>query len=261
MSERPLLLLSNDDGFRAPGLRLLRDALREVGDVVVCAPFTEQSASSHAISLTTPLRLREHEPGLFSLDGTPADCIYLALCAGERVLPRRPDLVLSGLNHGLNLGVDVFYSGTVAAAREGALRGLRALALSAGPEAELATAAACSARLARAALDRVPVDPARGSLFNVNFPAGQCTDVRATRLGPRHYEELAEFRRDPRGGEYLWLGGSRVEHGEAAGSDTEAYDQGVVGVTPLSLEMWRAADQPLAESIAGSARDMVAVRS
>lgn len=260
MQPRPLILLSNDDGFRAPGLLEARRALVEIGDVVVCAPHGEQSASSHSISLTTPLRLREHEPGVFSVDGTPADCVYVALCSHGRVLPRRPDLVVSGINHGLNLAGDVFYSGTVAAAREAALRGLRGLALSAGPAAELPAAAECAVGLARAFLSEPLPSPELGVLLNVNFPAGNQWPVRATRLGQRRYEDIAEFRLDPRGGEYLWLGGSRAVHGEAAGSDTEAYDAGVVGVTPLSLEMWASSQQHLAERIAAQALTVVPLR-
>ncbi len=259
MQSRPLILLSNDDGFRAPGLDCLRRALDRVADVVVCAPHSEQSASSHAISLTTPLRLREHDRGFFSVDGTPADCVYVALCAQGRVLPRRPDMVLSGINDGLNLAADVFYSGTVAAAREGALRGLRGLALSAGPGVDLEGAAACSVKLALAFLSEPLPSPDAGVLLNVNFPPGSSWVVRATRLGSRRYEEIADFRRDPRGAEYLWLGGSRVVHGEAAGSDTEAYDAGVVGVTPLSLEMWESGQAPMAERIAVSALAMLPI--
>jgi 5'/3'-nucleotidase len=249
MTQRPLILLSNDDGFRAPGLRHLREALAQVADVVVCAPESEQSGTSHAISLTRPLRLLEHEPAVFSVDGTPADCVFVALCAGDRVLPRAPDLVVSGINHGLNLGGDVFYSGTVAAAREGALRGLRGLALSAGRGADLSAAARYSADIAQAFLasDKPLVG---GVLLNANFPPGDRWQVKGTRLGIRRYEDRAEFRHDPRGGEYLWLGGPGVTHEGPAGSDTEAYDAGLVGLTPLSLELWNAAQQPLADSVA-----------
>jgi len=260
MALRPLILLSNDDGFRAPGLQQMRQALGELGDVVVCAPHSEQSASSHSISLTTPLRLREHEPGLFSVDGTPADSVYVALCSHGRVLPRSPDLVVSGINHGLNLAGDVFYSGTVAAAREAALRGFRGLALSAGPAADMAGAAACGVGIASAFLAEPLPRPGIGMLLNVNFPPGDRWAIRATRLGQRRYEDAAEFRTDPRGGEYLWLGGSRAIHGEAAGSDTEAYDAGVVGVTPLSLEMWDSGQQHLVERIAASALGVLPVR-
>lgn len=257
MQPRPLILLSNDDGFRAPGLIQAKLALSELADVVVCAPHSEQSGTSHSISLITPLRLREHEPRVFSVDGTPADSVYVALCSHGRVLPRRPDLVVSGINHGLNLAGDVFYSGTVAAAREAALRGLRGLALSAGPGADLAAAASCAVGLARAFLAEPLPKPGVGVLLNVNFPAGVRWPVRATRLGLRRYEDVAEFRHDPRGGEYLWLGGSRAVHGEAAGSDTEAYDAGVVGVTPLSLQMWESEQQLMVERIAAIALSML----
>lgn len=261
MSQRPLVLLSNDDGFRAPGLLQMRQALAEVADVVVCAPHSEQSASSHSISLAAPLRLREHEAGLFSVDGTPADSVYVALCSRGRVLPRRPDVVVSGINHGLNLAGDVFYSGTVAAAREAALRGFRGIALSAGAGVDMAGAAACGVGIVRAFLAEPLPQAARGVLLNVNFPPGDRWSVRATRLGLRSYEDEAEFRVDPRGGEYLWLGGSRAIHGEAAGSDTEAYDEGVVGVTPLSLEMWESTQQLMVERIAAAAVGVLPVRT
>lgn len=249
---RPLILLSNDDGFRAPGLLQVRDALTTIADVCVCAPETEQSGTSHAISLTRPLRLVEHEPGLFSVNGTPADCVYVALCSEGRVVPRPPDLVVSGINHGLNLGSDVFYSGTVAAAREAALRGLRGLALSAARGADLKAAAHYATDIARAFLGTA-LPATSGALLNVNFPPGEGWPLRATRLGVRRYEYRAEFRRDPRGGEYLWIGGADVAHSGPEGSDTEAYDRGVVGITPLSLELWSADQQPLAESIARAA--------
>ncbi|HVZ34753.1 MAG TPA: 5'/3'-nucleotidase SurE [Polyangiaceae bacterium] len=259
MPTRPLILISNDDGFRAAGLIELQQALAAVADVVVCAPYSEQSGTSHSISLTTPLRLRQHGPQVFSVDGTPADSVYVALCAHGRVLPGRPDVVVSGINHGLNLAGDVFYSGTVAAAREAALRGFRALALSAGPGADLRSAAACAVRLVQGLLSEPLPKGGLGVLLNVNFPAGERWPLRATRLGLRRYEDVAEFRRDPRGGEYLWLGGSTAIHGEAEGSDTEAYDAGVVGVTPLSLEMWDMARAPLAERIASGAAAMLPV--
>lgn len=244
---RPLVLLSNDDGYRSHGIARLRAALERVADVVVCAPEVEQSATSHALSLHRPLRLFSHGGGTFSVDGTPADCVYVAIHAGDRVLPRRPDLVVSGLNHGPNLGDDVFYSGTVAAAREGALKGLRALALSATADADLDAAAELGARMAEVVLGL----PQAGLLLNVNFPRGGSWPVRATRLGTRVYRNGVEFRRDPRGREYLWLGGpGGVEHREVPGSDTEAFDQGVVGVTPLVLDLWDRSEQDAAETVA-----------
>jgi len=232
--ERPLVLLSNDDGYRARGLTMLREALLERFDVVVCAPDTEQSASSHALSLNRPLRLIERDPGIFSVDGTPADSIYVALHA-EFVLPRKPDLVVSGMNHGLNLGQDVFYSGTVAAAREGALQGYVALAMSAAEGADQEEAARMAARLAWATLRGKLAGP---RLFNVNFPKGAGWALRATRLGKREYGGGLIRRADPRGVPYYWIGGSTAYHESMVGSDTEAFDQGVVGVTPLVLDLW-----------------------
>src|SRR5256885_4674876 len=127
MTERPLILVSNDDGVRAPGIVALAQALAETADVVVAAPDRERSATSHSISLDRPLRVDEIEPGVFSIDGTPVDCVYLALL---HLCPRPPALCVSGINNGFNLGSDVFYSGTVAAALEAALRGVPAIAFS-----------------------------------------------------------------------------------------------------------------------------------
>ncbi len=246
MSRRPLFLLSNDDGFRAQGLNALRAALLPHADVIVCAPDSEQSASSHSLSLHRPLRLTSHGDGIFSIDGTPADCVYTAFFAGERILPRRPDLVLSGLNHGANLGDDVFYSGTVAAAREGALRGVPALALSAGLDVDRTLAAAEAANIALALFRCLPTGPL---LINVNIPPGKAWLKRATRLGGRFYTDEVEFRRDPRGREYLWLGGPGVEHRPVAGSDTEAYDAGEIGLTPLVLDLWATSGMDHAERV------------
>lgn len=243
---RPLVLLSNDDGHASAGIRAMREALAAEADVVLLAPESEQSAASHSLSLHRPLRLRAVEPGIFALDGTPADCVYVALHAGERVLPRRPDLVVSGINHGMNLGQDAFYSGTVAAAREGALRRIPALATSAHAGADLRAAAALSARLAFALLAGYP---GSGALLNVNVPRAWNGEIRATRLGARIYEEVVDFRKDPRGREYLWLGGPGVRHERDAGTDTDAYDDGAVSVTPLVLDLTATAQHALAESL------------
>jgi len=241
---RPLFLLSNDDGYGSEGLRILREALLEVADVVVCAPETEQSATSHALTLSRPLRLRKHEEGILSLDGTPADCVYVALHSGRRVLPRPPDLVVSGMNHGANLGTDVFYSGTVAAAREGALRGYRALAVSNARDGDFRAASAVAAKIALAAVQEAPP-----LLLNVNFPAGSSWPLRQTRLGSRVYTDTVDYRCDPRGVEYLWLGGPGFEHAAVPGSDTEAYDAGAIGVTPLLLDLFAEADAPAVERV------------
>lgn len=234
----------------------LRKALSAFADVVVCAPFSEQSAMSHSITLHAPLRLRRHEPGVFSVSGTPADSVYVALCAGAQIVPRAPDLVVSGINHGLNLASDVFYSGTIAAAREAALRGFRAVALSANLKTNWDAALLTSVSLVTGLLEEpVPAAGCQGPLLNVNFPEGRPPSggqwpVRSTHLGIRRYEDLVDFRADPRGGEYLWLGGMGVSHHGGEGSDTAAHDEGVVGLTALSLEMWSSEGQPVAERLA-----------
>jgi 5'-nucleotidase len=282
---RPLILLSNDDGVAAPGLRALQAALAQIADVIVCAPELNQSATSHSLSLHRILRLRQVSPGVFAVDGTPADCVYVALHSGTRVLPRLPDVVVSGMNHGLNLGVDVFYSGTVAAAREGALRGIPSIAVSAASGADPAAAAGVGAKVALALIERaaaaasasasasaaaavaaaaeepgavaasapVPVPAsavAPAPLLNVNVPAGSAWPVRATRLGSRLYSQDVIYREDPRGREYLWIGGAEPRHDPVPGSDTEAFDEGCVSVTPLTLDLFSLADAPLADAVA-----------
>jgi 5'-nucleotidase len=252
-SPAPLALLSNDDGIASIGLAAMRDALRQRFDVIVIAPETEQSAASHALSLHRPLRLRKVDEGAFALDGTPADCVYVALHGASRVVARRPDVVVSGINRGLNLGQDVFYSGTVAAAREGALRGIPAVAVSAHLHADLAAVGALATRVAGELLARA----ARGVLLNVNVPKRWSGEVRAARLGSRIYEEAVDFRTDPRGREYLWLGGPGVRHERSAGSDTDtdAYDDGAASITSLVLDLTRNDDDALTADMALTVRN------
>lgn len=234
---RPLVLLSNDDGYAARGLRAMHAALAPLADVIVVAPEGEQSMASHALSFHRPLRVREVEPGVFAVDGTPADCTYVGLHA-RSIVPRRPDVVVSGINHGSNLGQDVFYSGTVAAAREGALTGVPSIATSGPTGADLAPMAELTAWLALE-LARSPLTAVRAPLLNVNFPKAWTGAVRATRLGMRHYDDAVEVRKDPRGRDYFWLGGSNVKHDESpvAGTDTAAYDDGQASVTSLVLDL------------------------
>ncbi|MEM6787606.1 MAG: 5'/3'-nucleotidase SurE [Myxococcota bacterium] len=259
-SDRPLILLSNDDGFDAAGLIALRKALARFADVVVCAPATNQSATSHKLTLTTVLRLRRIDPSTFALDGTPADCIYVALHSREKLLPRWPDLVVSGMNHGPNLGVDVVYSGTVAAAREAAHRGIPAVAVSADVRADRDAAARCGAdvvaRVWRTWSERPgprEADPGGPApLLNVNIPPGAGPwPVRATTTGRRRYDDDVVYREDPRGREYLWIGGFNVRHDAAAGSDTEAWDRGAASVTPLTLDVDESRHRGLATAAAG----------
>lgn len=231
---RPLILLSNDDGYRANGINAQLRALSAFAEVIVCAPEIEQSATSHALSVHRALRLFEPAAGVFSIDGTPADCVYVALHGQTRILPRWPDLVVSGVNHGVNLGDDVFYSGTVAAAREAALKGIPALAVSTPHDADMDRAAELAGRVAQAILRHAVTTPL---LLNLNVPKDY-GEVRATHLGRRIYRDEVDFRRDPRGREYLWLGGPSVEHAGTPGSDSEAFDAGAASITPLSLDLW-----------------------
>jgi 5'-nucleotidase len=238
MPDKPLILLSNDDGAAARGIRTLYAHLSEIADVVVVAPQTEQSANSHALTLARPLRHRLVD-GFHAIDGTPADCIYVGL-NWKRLMPRPPDLVVSGINHGYNLGSDTFYSGTVAAAREGALRGIPAIAFSLGLDERSsfdAVAPIAKAIVARALTAARP-PTAHVPLLNVNFPMGrpEPLGLRATRLGRRRYEDDVDVRSDPRGREYFWIGGPNAFHDWSEGSDTEAVDQGWVSITPLGLD-------------------------
>jgi 5'-nucleotidase len=238
-SLRPLILVSNDDGVHAPGIQALAEAMRPLGDVITVAPASEQSATSHAMTLARPLRLRRFESDRIAVDGTPVDSVYIALHL-PGLLPRRPDIVVSGINHGLNLGTDVFYSGTVAAAREGALRGVPAIAFSLARHGDFPHAGAIARSLVSAVLAERAGKSGEPLLLNVNIPAGRIRGIRATRLGPRLYDEIVEMRNDPRGQQYLWIGGPNVHHPPSQGTDTAAFDAGYVSVTPLGLELWRA---------------------
>ncbi len=227
------VLLSNDDGVHAPGLAALADAFPD-DEVWVVAPDREQSASSHAISLHRPLRILQVGERRFSVDGTPTDAVYLALNHVLRAHP--PDLVLSGVNNGPNLGNDVLYSGTVAAAMEGALLGVTAIAISLASRAphDFGPAAAFAAELARRVAAHPPPAP---TLFNVNVPAGPVKGYRFTRLGVRTYGNEVVEKQDPRGRSYFWIGGT-ASHRDIPRSDCNTvFDDGLVAVTPLHLDL------------------------
>jgi 5'-nucleotidase len=253
MSEPPVLLLTNDDGVHAAGLRTLREALSPLGRVVVVAPAAQQSGTSHAITIDRPLRHVEHGADLHSIDGTPADCIYLALFE-QRFLPKKPDLVVSGINHGTNVGTSVYYSGTIAGAREAALRGIPALAYSHAGSGDAPYLIEAIREMTRTVLaDReLPAMQATGHalLLNVNFPKSAPLGVRVTHVGRQIYEEQVIARRDPGGREYFWIGGTVIDYGEIQGSDKEAVDEGYCSVTPLALEPTQHAHLGIAEHVA-----------
>jgi 5'-nucleotidase len=240
--ERPLILITNDDGVMAPGIRAAVEVLRDIGEVVVAAPDRERSAASHSISLDRPLRVDEIEPAVFSIDGTPVDCVYLALL---HLVSRRPALVVSGINNGYNLGSDVFYSGTVAGAVEAALRDVPAIAMSLEwkrgmhkTEEPFERAAGFAHALARAVLAQ-GLPP--GTLLNVNVPSETSPHgYRWTKLGKRIYRDQVDERADLRGRRYYWIGGPANGYGDVPGSDCHAVRDGVVSVTPLDLDLTHA---------------------
>jgi 5'-nucleotidase len=232
-ARRPRILLTNDDGIHAEGLLAAADVFAEFADVVVVAPDREQSACGHSLSLNRPLRLIETAAGRFAVDGTPTDCVNLAV---HWVLRDQPvDLVVSGINHGLNLGDDVTYSGTVSAALEAHLLRLPAIAFSQqlAQETSFARAARLAGALVRGLLDR---GVAERMLLNVNLPAVPASGVRLTRLARRVYEQVVVERGDPRGRRYFWIGGEpRWEEGPDC--DHAAVTAGMVSVTPLRLDL------------------------
>ncbi len=235
MSER-LVLVTNDDGVEAEGLRLLERVAARHARVITVAPRTERSACGHSITLHAPLRILERGEGRYAVDGgTPADCVYLAFA---HILDRLPDAVFSGVNHGYNLGFDVVYSGTVAGAREAAIKGVAAAAISFGhwPGDEAAVLEPIVDAVVGAVLDGA-LPP--GGLLNINVPdlaQGLPTRVERTRLGRRVFSTDVVCRRDPRGGEYVWIGGSRIEYDESPGTDCHAVRHGAVSITPLKLD-------------------------
>jgi 5'-nucleotidase len=228
------VLLSNDDGVHAAGLRALADAFPQ-DEVWVVAPDREQSASSHSISLHRPLRLHEVAPRWYAVDGTPTDAVYIGMNLVLKGL--RPDVVVSGVNHGPNLGNDVLYSGTVAAAMEGALLGVPALAVSLAerPPGDFGEAARFAATLAQRLVERggpVPI------LLNVNVPPGSIRGYRFVRLGRRDYGNEVVEKVDPRGRKYYWIGGETPGgHEKHPTTDTSCvFEERLVAVTPLELD-------------------------
>ena len=229
---RPLVLCSNDDGVHAPGLAALADQLEAFADVLVVAPERQRSAASHAITLHKPLRLTEVKPRRYSLSGTPVDCVYLGVL---KLCDRKPAVVVSGINDGYNLGSDVFYSGTVAAAVEGALRGAAGIAFSLKPRAkDLAHPVDFAAKVVRAAIEE-PIPP--GTVLNVNMPGTGAQEYQWTTLGRRLYEDDVAERKDPRGRAYYWVGGGPAGHEDVEGTDCVAVSRGWNSITPMHLDL------------------------
>lgn len=250
------ILLTNDDGVHARGLEVLERIARKLSDdITIVAPLEEQSGKGRSLSLTEPVRLRQFGERRFAVTGTPTDAVMMALA--EIMKDGRPDLILSGVNRGANLAEDVSYSGTVSAAMEGALAGIRSIALS-----QLYAAPAPGERVSFDAAEKWgervlrPLLDARWTprtLMNVNFPpvpAEQVTGVKAVTQGLRDYGRLRlDKRTDPRGFDYYWFGLGRVPHTPVADTDLEAIAQDLITVTPLHLDMTHHASMAMLASV------------
>lgn len=232
----PLILVTNDDGIRAEGIAVLAEAMEPLGEVWVVAPEKAQSAQGHALTLHKPLRVNKISDRRMSVSGTPTDSVFMAIL---HLLPRKPDLVVSGVNHGPNVGDDVSYSGTASAALEGCLMGIPSIAFShIDPKTpDFTDAAAYAPVIAQEVLKNGL--PARVYL-NVNFPPrppGGVEGVRVTSLGQRWYDDSIVESKDPRGKPYYWIGGSGFRFGDVPGSDCNALTDGFISVTPISADL------------------------
>lgn len=230
------ILLSNDDGYLAPGLAVLRQVLAPFATITVVAPERNHSGASNSLTLSHPLRVNQIEPGFYSVNGTPADCVHIALTG---LLEITPDLVVSGINHGANLGDDTLYSGTVAAAMEGRFLGLPAIAVSlTGRKAEhYSTAGKIVSDLVRKLKTQpLPAD----ILLNINVPdvpLDELKGVRATKLGTRRAPSPAVKAYDPNGGEVYWIGPAGRAQNKEAGTDFAAIIAGYASITPLHFDL------------------------
>jgi 5'-nucleotidase len=231
------ILISNDDGILAPGLSVLAEACGAVGQVTVVSPDREQSATSHSLTLHRPIRATRRSDGAYQVDGTPTDCVLLAL---DALMPEKPDFVFSGVNHGPNMGEDVLYSGTVAAAMEGLAAGIPSIAISYGSfDLEHMESHLPGLKRLIAGITGVRQFP-QDTLLNVNLPpipGDQVKGVKVTSLGSRVFHEEIARMKDPWGREIYWIGGGHVTWSGGADSDFRAVREGFVSVTPLHVDM------------------------
>ncbi|HEU4502775.1 MAG TPA: 5'/3'-nucleotidase SurE [Nitrospira sp.] len=231
----PLILVTNDDGIHSAGLTILAKALGRLGEVWVVAPDRERTAVAHAVTLHKPLRVHEMTKRVYAINGTPVDCVNLALL---NILPRRPHLLVSGINKGVNLGDDVLYSGTVSAAVEGTILGVPSMAVSqeGREQFHFVTGAHYARRVARLILQRgLPEE----TLINLNVPdrvVGSITGVRVTCLSRRRFDNPIIQKVDPHGKTYYWIAGTRVSWSRSKDADHEAIEEGAVSLTPLHLD-------------------------
>jgi 5'-nucleotidase len=233
------ILVSNDDGYLATGINVLTEALQAVADVVVVAPDRNRSAASNSLTVHSPLRVHKVAGNRYSVDGTPSDCVHLALTG---FLDHEPDLVVSGINHGANLGDDVIYSGTVAAAMEGRFLGLPAIAVSLAGEGRLAHFDTAARVVVEMVQNLEKASFSTDVTLNVNVPDrpfSELAGVRAARLGFRHKSEPIIREQDPHGRTIFWVGPSGRGADAGEGTDFHAIEQGAVAVTPLKVDLTR----------------------
>jgi len=229
------ILLTNDDGIHSDGLIKLEEALKQVGDVYVVAPASEMSGASHSLTLARPLRIRQLDDRHWTVDGTPTDCVTLAL---NKILPNEdlPDVCASGINHGGNLGDDASYSGTVAGALEATILGVPGLAFSLVARENFDFTEA--GRFAAMAVGKVLAEGLpEGTLLNINLPPGEIRGVRVTRQGIKSARPVISEHIDPRGKPYFWIGEEYFNTNSADGTDYQAIELGFVSVTPLKSDM------------------------
>lgn len=230
-----LILVTNDDGIHSHGILTLADRLTALGRVVVVAPDRERSAAGHSLTLHSPLRAEEIRPGFFAIDGTPTDCVNLGV---HGLLEAPPDLMVSGINRGGNMGDDITYSGTVSAAMEATLMGVPAFALSLEGNSfqphDFELAADFAVCLARKIVSHgLPPD----TFLNVNVPAGVRHGIRLTRQGKRRYGDVVVEKIDPRGRKYYWIGAGELGFQDLEGTDFHAVKRGFISITPLHLDL------------------------
>ncbi|MGA7539264.1 MAG: 5'/3'-nucleotidase SurE [Steroidobacteraceae bacterium] len=234
------ILVSNDDGYRSRGIHLLKEALAGIAEITIVAPDRNRSGASNSLTLDVPLRVFEAEPGVYYVQGTPTDCVHLAISG---LFDYEHDMVVSGINDGANLGDDVLYSGTVAAAIEGRFLGLPTLAISLGTVPDAETHFETAAEVARqlvGQLVRSPLEPTLILNVNVpNVPFAALRGFRSTRLGFRHRSEPILPAHDPRGRPVYWVGPAGPQQDAGPGTDFEAIAQGFVSVTPLQIDLTR----------------------
>ncbi|HTT01900.1 MAG TPA: 5'/3'-nucleotidase SurE [Steroidobacteraceae bacterium] len=240
------ILVSNDDGYRSEGIRQLKDALAPLAEITIVAPDRNRSGASNSLTLDVPLRVFEAEPNVYYVVGTPTDCVHLAISG---LFDFEHDMVVSGVNDGANLGDDVLYSGTVAAAVEGRFLGLPTLALSLCTEASTGRHFATGARVAHLLVQQLLARPLeRALILNVNIPDVPFEQLRgfaATRLGFRHRSEQVLRTHDPRGRPVYWIGPAGAEQDAGPGTDFHAVAEGYVSVTPLQIDLTRHTALPL----------------